>query len=174
MTYTTDELRGLADFDARSGEPLGRALRWSAEEIERLQAIIAGSAEQARVGFSSKSTVVMRQALNVIHTALDSVRRSKPCPRCDGAGFDYEPRANRTAVIDCPDCWGSGELNSPGEIAEGGPSHPCPCTASEVEAEARRLYEAANGPQWHAASPAIRDRYRRKAKAFGLERHATP
>lgn len=36
MTYTTDDLRSLADCDARSGEPLGKALRWAADRLDTL------------------------------------------------------------------------------------------------------------------------------------------
>lgn len=37
-SYSTDELLGLADCDARAGEPLGKALRWAAVEVARLTA----------------------------------------------------------------------------------------------------------------------------------------
>jgi hypothetical protein len=38
MIFGPDDLRALADCDARAGEPLGKALRWAADEIERLRA----------------------------------------------------------------------------------------------------------------------------------------
>ena len=37
MIFGPDDLRALADCDARAGEPLGKALRWAADEIERLR-----------------------------------------------------------------------------------------------------------------------------------------
>jgi chemotaxis regulatin CheY-phosphate phosphatase CheZ len=39
-TPTPDDMRAIADLDSRSGEPVGNALRFAADEIERLQAEI--------------------------------------------------------------------------------------------------------------------------------------
>jgi hypothetical protein len=38
VIFGLDELRGLAECDARAGEPLGKALRWAADRIEALEA----------------------------------------------------------------------------------------------------------------------------------------
>jgi hypothetical protein len=37
MTDIVERLRGLADCDARAGEPLGKCMREAADEIERLR-----------------------------------------------------------------------------------------------------------------------------------------
>lgn len=41
MTDIVERLRSLADCDARAGEPLGRAMREAADEIESLRRRVA-------------------------------------------------------------------------------------------------------------------------------------
>jgi hypothetical protein len=41
VIFGPDDLRAIAECDARAGEPLGKALRWAADEIDRLRDLVA-------------------------------------------------------------------------------------------------------------------------------------